>query len=85
MSLTEMMRNALGNSNFACGGFIDLQKAFDTVNHDILLSDLNHYDTRGVAFDRFKRYLKHRTQCIPSINENIKSKLLDIAQHKAPP
>ena len=30
ISLTEMIRNALDNSNFACGVFIDLQKAFDT-------------------------------------------------------
>ena len=47
----EMVRDALDNGNFACGVFIDLQKAFDTVNHNILLSKLNHYDIRGVAFD----------------------------------
>ena len=46
-----MVRNALDNGNFACGVFIDLQKAFDTVNHDILLSKLNHYDIRGVSFN----------------------------------
>ena len=47
-----MIRNALDNGNFACGVLIDLQKAFDTVNHDILLSKLNHYSIR-VAFDCF--------------------------------
>ena len=51
ISLTEMTRNALDNDNFACGVFIDLQKAFDTVIHDILLSKLNHYGIRGVAFN----------------------------------
>ena len=51
ISLMEMVRDALDNGNFACGVFIDLQKAFDTVNHNILLSKLNHYDIRGVAFD----------------------------------
>ena len=42
ISLTKMIRNALDNGNFACGVFIDLQKAFDTVNQDILPSKLNH-------------------------------------------
>ena len=60
--VTEMIRNALDNGSFACGVFIYLQKAFDTVNHDILLSKLNHYGIRGVAFDWFKDYLIDRTQ-----------------------
>ena len=46
-----MIRNAL--DIFACGVFIDLQKAF---------AKLNHYRIRGVAFDWFKSYLSHRTQ-----------------------
>ena len=57
-----MIINALDNSKFACGVFIDLQKAFDTVNNDILLSKLSHYGIRGVAFDWFKSYLNARTQ-----------------------
>ena len=64
-----MIRNAFDNGNFACGVFIDLQKVFDTVNHDILLSKLNHYDIRGVAFDWFKSYLSDRTQYATINNE----------------
>ena len=57
-----MIRNALDKGNFAYDVFIDLQKVFDTVNHGILLSKLNHYGIRGVAFDWFKNYLSDRTQ-----------------------
>ena len=61
ISLTEMIRNALDNDKFTCGVFIDLQRTFDTVNHDILLSKLNHYSIRGETFDWFKSYLSDRT------------------------
>ena len=64
-----MIRNVLDNTKFACGVFIDLQKAFDTINHDILLSKLNHYGIKGVALDLFKSYLSDRTQYATINNE----------------
>ena len=69
ISLTEIIRNALNNGKFACGVFVNLQKAFDTVNQDDLLSKLNHYSIRGVAFDWFKGYLSDRTQYATINNE----------------
>ena len=47
--------------------FVELQKAFDTVDHQILLAKLNHYGIRGVSNDWFKSYLSNRNQYV-SIN-----------------
>ena len=66
-SLTEMIREALDQGNFACGIFIDLQKAFDTVDHNILLKKLEYYGVRGLANDWFRSYLTNRQQFV-SIN-----------------
>ena len=43
VSLTEAIKNSLDNRKFGCGMFIDLQKAFDAVNHHVLLMKLEHY------------------------------------------
>lgn len=44
--------------------FIDLKKAFDTLNHDILLKKLYAYGIRGIVFDLFKNYLTNRRQYV---------------------
>ena len=47
-----------------CGIFIDLQKAFDTVNHEILINKLNRYGIRGVGNRWFNSYLSNRAQYV---------------------
>ena len=53
---------ALDDRNINCGFFVDLQKAFDTVDHQILLAKLNHYGIREVSNDWFKFYLSNLHQ-----------------------
>ena len=67
INITENIRKALDDGNIECGVFVDLQKALDTVDHQILLAKLNHYGIRGVSNDWFKSYLSNRNQYV-SIN-----------------
>ena len=64
ISIAESLRNSLDNKEFGCGIFIDLKKAFDTVNHSILLSKLDHYGIRGSVNTWFQSYLSNRTQFV---------------------
>ena len=60
IQITESIRNSIDKNEFGCGIFIDLKKAFDTVNHFIILSKLNHYGVRGKAYDWFQSYQSNR-------------------------
>ena len=57
----------LDKKNIGFGIFVDVQKAFDTVERDVLLSKLEHYGIHGLANEWFKYYLSNRKQYV-SIN-----------------
>lgn len=63
LDIVNKIQENLDKGKFLCGVFIDLQKAFDTVNHYILLEKLNHYvRVCVVIYDWFHSYLIERTQ-----------------------
>ena len=57
INITENIRKALDDENIGCGVFVDLEKAFESADHQILLAKLNHYVIHGVSNDWFKSYL----------------------------
>ena len=69
IKMTDQIKEACDRSLYACGIFLGLKKAFDTVNHKILLSKLNHYGIRGIANDWFKSFWVNKTH-YTHINES---------------
>ena len=67
INITEDIRKTLDDGNIGCRVSVDLQKAFDTVDHQILLAELNHYGIHGILNDWFKSYLSNCSQYV-SIN-----------------
>ena len=67
ISIVQQIQEAMLQNKLAVGVFIDLQKAFDTVNHEILLKKLEHYGISGTSKKWFRSYLTNRQQYV-SIN-----------------
>ena len=70
ISITEAIRNTLDDRKYGCGVFIDLQKAFDAVNHDILRSKLEHYGIKGTPLMWFQSFLSNRYKYVSINGEN---------------
>ena len=68
ISLSERIKSTIDSNRVGCGLFIDLQKAFDTVNHNILLQKLSHYGIRGNSLHWFESYLTGRQQYVSVTN-----------------
>ena len=74
--LLEKITEALENSKFAICILIDFRKAFDTVEHYILLQKLYHYGIRGNALQWFNSYLSNRHQYVNYNNTSSDMKLI---------
>ena len=71
IDIVNNIQNNMEEKLFSCGIFLDLKKAFDTVDHYILLHKLDHYGVRGIVNNWFKSYLIDRvqtTQCGDNIS-----------------
>ena len=70
LNMTEEIKKQIDRGNIGCGVFIDFQKAFDTVDHNILIEKLNHYGVRDLQNEWFKSYLINRKQYVTVNNES---------------
>ena len=81
IEIVEKIRNCLenkdGNTGYGCGIFIDLKKAFDTVNHKILIQKLEHYGVRNNSLNWFSSYLQNRAQYVFCNNKKSEVKLVN--------
>ena len=74
IEITDRIKSAIDKKDLTCGIFIDLTKAFDTVDHNILLKKMFHYGIRGNVYNLFQSYLSNRQQYVRvnNVNSDIK-------------
>ena len=70
LSIVDKIHEGIEKGMFSCGIFLDFSKAFDTVNHAILVRKLKHYEIWGIAKDWFVSYLSNRKQFTSIGNTN---------------
>ena len=75
--LIENLTDANDEKNFTTGVFIDLKKAFDTIDHNILLKKFDHYGIRGIANSWIRSYLSERNQFVSL--DDFNSSLMNIS------
>jgi retron-type reverse transcriptase len=57
IELVDKITKGIDRGNYTLGIFLDLSKAFDTINHKLLIKKLEHYGIRGICLKWFKNYL----------------------------
>ena len=83
LSLIDRLTNAVEDGEYVIGIFFDFSKAFDAVDHDILLEKLYHYGIRGCAHNWLTSYLSNRKQFVIYNGTQSENKPLNIGFHKA--
>ena len=64
LETVEKLKSAVDDQKVTCGIFLDFSKAFDTINHHILLEKLYKYGIRGLPHEWFSSYITNRKQYV---------------------
>ena len=64
LNLLDKITSAIDQEKYTTGVFLDLSKAFHTVNHSILFDKLEYYGIRGLALEWIKNYFCNRVQYV---------------------
>ena len=80
--MVNMIINALDNKMFSVGVFIDLKKAFDTVDHELLIEKFKYYGIRGVASKFLENYLYNRMQYVQFKDSKSCMRNISVGYHK---
>lgn len=67
IELTEEITNSIENKLSTTGIFIDLRKAFDTIDHRIILKKLEYIGVRGMVLKWVESYLSNKKQYVDFI------------------
>ena len=78
MAIVEGIQKQLDAGNYTAGVFVDLKKAFDTVDHNILLEKLDYYGIRAVTKNWFESYLNNQKQFVTLNGSDSSSKPVSI-------
>ena len=86
LHLHDKISSAVDERKYTAGLFLDLSKAFDTVNHSILLGKLEHYGIRGLTLEWVKSSLCNRLQYVEfnGISSSYKEILCGVPQGSVP-
>ena len=79
IDITNRIQEACDNGQHACGIYVDFTKAFDKVNHNILLDKFAHYRVGGIENNWFKTYLTDRKQHVTVTGQTSDNALIEFS------
>ena len=77
IDITNRIQEACDNAQYAREIYVDFKKAFDTVNHNILLDKLAHYGVKGIENNWFKTYQTNRKQHVTVSDQKSDNALIE--------